>query len=212
MIAKVASFFLCAFAFVVIWPAVVLTQSTGVYNKRESSGTVAPPKRVAPVVVAPANTPTPPKETPLPQQGVLSSTSLSGTTGTRRDGQWGDTNPMSKDKPPVSASLSRLNNQLWLLRLFNNSEEAYSVDLQVVQYNAKGTKIKSDSFSYYLRAGQKEDRKITGMFNTARADVLLTGWSKPDAKKAEAKSKQPAMKAPMPKPKPKATPTPREEE
>jgi hypothetical protein len=118
------------------------------------------------------------EEKVLPRSGSLSQT-ISGVHGSRAVSEpWGGTDTQGKDQPPISGSVSRISPTRWVMRIFNNSSDAYSVDLSVVQLNRQGNKIKSDSFSYSLKPGQTAERDIAASSLTEQCSLDLRSWKK----------------------------------
>ena len=111
----------------------------------------------------------------VPKTGTLSS-SVSGGHGTAEvDLPWQE-NVFSDERPPLTGSVSRIGAQQWIAKLFNNSEDRYSVSAEVAQYNAKGVKIKSDSYSVVLKPKEVNEREIRGELYTDRANLNLRSW------------------------------------
>jgi|GEM_PF-1810736 len=131
------------------------------------------------------------KKEELPKSGVLSRSLGTGYQSTNVDMPWGSDGKDSaggaaSGRPPISGSVSKVSPAQWLMRVFNNSEDSYSVNLRVIQRDMRGTVLKSDSFSYNLRPGQKAERSISSYRNTADAELNLVSWKKlSPPKKAE---------------------------
>ena len=127
------------------------------------------------------------KEEELPQSGVLSR-SLSGGTGDAKVSiPWGkQTNPEGTEAP-ISGSVSRHSPKEWVMRVTNSSEDTYSVNLRVVQYDLKGTQVKADSFSYRLKGGEQAERTLTAAMNSVDAQLRLENWKNLTPKKDEGK-------------------------
>ena len=89
----------------------------------------------------------------LPKSGSLSSTVTGGYRGSMGvDVPWGENVLSEEPTSPITGSVSRVSPGQWVMRVFNNSEDRYSVNLEVAQYNIRGAQIKGDSFSYTLKA------------------------------------------------------------
>lgn len=119
------------------------------------------------------------KEQELPKSGSLSST-ISGVHGSRNvPGPWGGSSARTEDKAaPISGSVSKVSAREWRARIFNNSEDTYSVNLAVHQFDRNDKKIKSDSFSYTLKPGQSVDRPISALATTEQCSLDLLSWKK----------------------------------
>ena len=128
------------------------------------------------------------KKKDIPQTGVLSQTHSGGTAATEVDVPWGT--DVLNDKPaPISGSVSRVGARDWVLRLFNNSEDTYSTSVEVLQMARGGKRIKSDNFSYTLKAKQKAERKFSTTQQVTDCSLNLTKWKNltgDKKKKAEA--------------------------
>ncbi|RMG40378.1 MAG: hypothetical protein D6719_11095 [Candidatus Dadabacteria bacterium] len=120
------------------------------------------------------------EEEKLPPSGTLASTVGGGYGDARVDIPWGSD---AKGGAPISGSVSRAADGKWLMKVFNNSEDIYDVNLEVVQYDSRGRKIKSDHFTYRLKPGGSEERIVSGRSNTKNAALRLNGWKKISTKK-----------------------------
>lgn len=113
----------------------------------------------------------------LPSSGTLSGTYTGGNEGVTVPGVWGkDNDVLSNDQPPITGSVSQINRQLWKMRIFNNSEDDYSVSVKVNQFDKRKKKIKSDTYSYTLRAGENKVRDVRAKSNTDTASLELLHW------------------------------------
>lgn len=140
----------------------------------------------------------------LPRSGTLSGTSVSGTGGKSVDAPWGSEDVINGGAP-ISGSVSKVSERQWNMRIFNNSEDTYSVDLEVAQLNERNTKVKSDHYSYTLRPKQTAERSISAYSNTKQCTLNLLSWKnltehKKDAEptKTAATASAPAAKNPPP--------------
>ncbi|MBX7144444.1 MAG: hypothetical protein K1X79_08355 [Oligoflexia bacterium] len=141
----------------------------------------------------------PTKKKELPQTGVLSSTAQTGYNQKSVGGLWGDPYGRGSDAgAPISGSVSRLSAKEWNMSVSNASKDPYSVSLEVAQFDARGTKVRSDSFSYTLSAGQRIDRRIASATNTVDCQLKLRQW-KNLAPKAPEKDNGKAAGAPAKK-------------
>lgn len=116
------------------------------------------------------------KKPELPKSGLLSSTGDAGYTQKSISGPWADS--LGTGAAPVSGSCSKLSGVDWLMRIFNSSKDEYSVDLQVVLRDADGKKLKTENYSYRLKAGQNEERKVYGATGSQTCDLALLSWKK----------------------------------
>ena len=133
-----------------------------------------------------AQTGTAAKKKELPREGSLSfSGGMGGETGIGVAMPWGSDNEGSA---PITGSVSKSGPDTWMMRVFNNSEEPYSVSLKVLQFNPQGTQVKSDSFSYTLKPGQKAERSVSAGSGSTRGELKLESWKNLGEKKKEAKT------------------------
>lgn len=126
-----------------------------------------------------------PKKKELPQSGVLSSTASTGYNQKSVAGLWGDPYGRGSEAgAPISGSVSRLSPKEWNMSVSNSSKDPYSVSLEVVQFDARGTRVKGDSFSYTLAPAQRIDRRIASAVNTVDCQLKLLQWKNLAPKKA----------------------------
>lgn len=119
----------------------------------------------------------------LPRSGSLASTMTSGQEDVAVSQPWGDDDISGKNPPPISGSISRLNQRKWLMKVFNNTKDRYSVDVEVVQFNEKGTRLRSDYFSYTLDGNQSVEREVSSALKVTECQVNLRDWRKYEKKK-----------------------------
>lgn len=123
------------------------------------------------------------EEQDLPRSGSLASTMTSGQEDVVVDQPWGDDDITGKNPPPISGSISRLNQRKWLMKVFNNTKDRYSVDVEVVQFNERGSRLRSDYFSYTLDGNQSVEREVPSAMNVTECQVNLRDWKKYEKKK-----------------------------
>lgn len=119
----------------------------------------------------------------LPRQG-----SLSVSAGTGGAGNFGYEMPWGSDNEgsaPISGSVSRMGQDSWVMKVFNNSEDTYSVNLRVIQSSERNATLKTDSFSYTLKPGQNAERTLRAAPNSARGELRLDSWKKIGGKKKD---------------------------
>ncbi len=119
-----------------------------------------------------AKAPTP---TPLPQSGVLSRSSTFGYNTKIVEGAWGSESDASS-KPPITGSISKVSDREWVAKLFNNSEDTYTVSVEVKQMNAAGKRERSDSFSARLGPNENTERTLGATARTVDAELELRNW------------------------------------
>lgn len=136
------------------------------------------------VAELPVSTPT-----ALPQQGTLATTGDRGFGSQTTPGQWGGMQIEGTSGAPVSASVSRGQKNDWVLKVFNNSTDLYSVNLALEQVSASGGVLKRDSFSINLPAGKSDSRSVPAHALSTGANVVLRNW--------RSIAKQPSMTKPI---------------
>lgn len=112
----------------------------------------------------------------LPKSGELSA-ALSGGYGTRKLAEpWGGVDERGEDASPITGSISKKNAREWTMRVFNNSDDPYSVQLQVNMYGRSGGKTKTDTFSYSLKPKGAAERALIAPTGTEEAQLSLLSW------------------------------------
>ena len=117
-----------------------------------------------------------PKNTPLPKRGTLSVSGGGGGQDYSIPGEWGGSDASTGDAPPVSGSVSRINKETWQVRMFNNSKDAYSANVAVIQTDDAFKQVKSDYFSVTLKPGEKDTRTFPAGAGSKSAELKLQGW------------------------------------
>jgi hypothetical protein len=162
--------------------ALILGALTGPSHAQVSTPIPAPTEPAARVkLIAP--TLAPPTPTPFPQKGVLSRAATKNYNTKIVDGPWaggGD----SQGAAPIAGSVSRKSGREWVAKLYNNSEDAYSVSVEVIQMNKSGKKEKTDSFSTRLSAKGSYERSLRATERTVDCQLNLVSWKNLTAKKA----------------------------
>lgn len=119
-----------------------------------------------------------PAATPLPQRGALASTTDRGFGTQASPSQWGGFELEGKHNSPVTAAVSRGKKSTWDLVVFNNSADRYTVTIDLEQVGKTGARLKTDSFTLALRAGEKQSRSVPAQANSTGATVNLVRWAK----------------------------------
>lgn len=127
------------------------------------------------------------KEDLPPKSGVLSQTITIRNRDLKVDMPWDkkQTGSGLEQQPPVSGSVSRISDREWRMFIGNNSEDTYSVSLRVLQKNDRGDVLKSDSYSYTLKAKQTEQRSVSSRIGVTNAELVLESWKNLSAKSRE---------------------------
>ncbi len=131
------------------------------------------------------------KKKELPKSGSLSMSGSFGGGKVVMEPAWGsDTDSSADAGAPISGSVARLNERNWEARIINNSKKSYAVDLEMLQYDQKGSTVKRDSFSYTLKPGQTQARTVSASLNSTAAELKLSKWkSLGDKAKKESQEK-----------------------
>jgi hypothetical protein len=111
----------------------------------------------------------------LPKSGTLAGSLVSGYDSKAVDMPWGE-EVGDKEAPPISGSVSRVGPNQWVARIFNNTPDRYSVDLEVVQIGESGARVRSDYFSYTLKPGETAERPVRTGANVAQCTLNLRNW------------------------------------
>jgi len=145
--------------------------------------------------------------TPLPPRGPLASTTNRGYGTQSSPSQWGGFELEGKHNSPVTASVYRGKRTNWELKVFNNSDDFYTVTIALEQLGKSDVKVKVDSFTFSLKAGEHQSRSVPMSASAMGAVANLVSWKKV-AKKATvvptAATRVPTVIATPPKPR--ATP------
>lgn len=120
----------------------------------------------------------------LPSSGVLATTGGGAGMGVKVPGVWGASDDASgSGATPLAGSVQKVGND-WKAVISNNSEDSYSVSLDVYQSNKDGAKIKSDSFSTTLRPKSSSERTFTGASGAVGGTLYLRSWRNLTPKKS----------------------------
>lgn len=128
------------------------------------------------------------KKKELPKSGNLSTSINSGSVSSSVPDPFGGIEIGEGEGSPISGSISRLDEDTWQMRVFNNSQDTYSVNLGVKQRDEDGRTLKSDSFSYTLKPGSSAERPIQAASGSREADLDLRSYSKIKKQKAAPES------------------------
>lgn len=79
----------------------------------------------------------------------------------------------SYDESPIAGSVSKVSNEKWVAKIFNNSKSTYSVRYEVVQYDSNHSRLKSESFTNTLSTGQSRSIDISALARTASCEINL---------------------------------------
>lgn len=123
------------------------------------------------------------EEAELPQSGSLASSVAGGYGNSKVAEPWGGS--VIEGNAPLAGSVSKLSDREWRMRLFNNSEDTYDASVEVVQYDQRGSRLKSDNFSFRIKGGNSVERTVSSRSSTYNAEVKLKSWKNLTPKKDE---------------------------
>jgi hypothetical protein len=112
----------------------------------------------------------------LPPSGNLSTSLKSGAAEAEVPEPFGGEDISGEGLAPITGSVSRVTQDSWSMKVFNNTKDEYSVDLDVFQLNMQGQTVKTDSFSYRLKPGTSEQEKISAGIGARDAELNLRRW------------------------------------
>ena len=112
----------------------------------------------------------------LPPSGNLSTSLKSGAASAQVPQPFGGEDISGEQLAPITGSVSRTSRDNWTMRVFNNTKDLYSVDLDVVQVNMQGSTVKTDSYSYRLHAGESREETISVVIGARDAALNLLHW------------------------------------
>jgi hypothetical protein len=128
-----------------------------------------------------------PKEKELPKSGNLSTSVMSGAATTEVPDPFGGIDISDEESAPITGSVSRIDQDTWRMRVYNNSQDVYSVNLGVQQRDDSGRVLKTDNFSYTLKPGTSAEQSIQSASGAYEAGLDLRSYrklSKPKSKGA----------------------------
>ena len=112
----------------------------------------------------------------LPTSGNLSTSIKSGAAEAENPQPFGGEDVSGDIVAPITGSVSRLSRDTWIMKVFNNTKDEYSVDVDVIQLNTSGSTVKTDSFSYRLKPGESEEESISTGLGARDAELNLRRW------------------------------------
>ncbi len=118
----------------------------------------------------------------LPPSGTLSTTRVAGAEGEAVDGPFGGINPFEENSNPITGSVYKQGQDEWMVSVSNNTDDRFSVSLEVKQFNEQGGTVKRDSFSYTLKPGETRKRSLKSRANSTQAELNLKRWRNLSAK------------------------------
>ena len=114
----------------------------------------------------------------LPKSGVLSSTTSAGFQSKQVAGPWNKDGASIDSTAPISGSVSRISDKKWKLKVFNNTEDTFETSVMVRQLNARGTSIKTDSYSFRLKAKESKEQEVAALVGAINSQLELVNWKR----------------------------------
>ncbi len=114
----------------------------------------------------------------LPKRGLLSGSFRTSGSGVNVQDGWGreDTDVFTEDRSPITGSVSRVNAREWALKVYNNSEDKYSISVKIDELDKKGQRVNSFFRSYTMDGKSNRSENFTARFNTEQAQLELVSW------------------------------------
>ena len=114
----------------------------------------------------------------LPKSGNLSTSFISGAASSSVPDPFGGVDIGDEGSAPITGSVSRIDADTWRMRVFNNSQDVYSVNLGVAQRDDRGATLKTDNFSYTLKPGSSAEETIQSASGALEAALDLRSYRK----------------------------------
>jgi hypothetical protein len=90
---------------------------------------------------------------------------------------FGVVDPSGREVSPITGSVSRVDNDTWMMKVVNNSStETYAVDVEVLQSDERGSVVKRDAYSYTLQPKATTSREVSSALHVRAADLNLTKY------------------------------------
>lgn len=113
----------------------------------------------------------------LPKSGVLSRSAQTGYGNKSYEVPWGPETGGTNEQTPLAGSVSKLSERELLAKVFNNSDQTYSISAKVLQYNARGVQIRSDSFSATIKPKSSYERRVPRGIGAEDIRFSMENWS-----------------------------------
>ncbi len=127
----------------------------------------------------------------LPKSGLLAVSSLSGAGNTITSDAFGGEDFTGANVAPITGSVSRVGESSWVCKVFNNSSDEYSINVDLKQLDLDGSQVKFGSYSFRLKPGASDQITVDSGLNARRAELWLRSYKNLSA--ARAKSKEDAV-------------------
>jgi hypothetical protein len=116
------------------------------------------------------------QEKKLPKSGLLAVSSIAGAGRSITGDLFGGEDIFGETLPPITGSVSRVGESSWRFSVSNNTKDAYTVNLDLIQKNESDSTIKFGSYSYTLKPGQKETEQVTAGTGAMKAELHLRSY------------------------------------
>jgi hypothetical protein len=116
------------------------------------------------------------KEKKLPKSGLLAVSSIAGAGRSITGDLFGGEDIFGDTLPPITGSLSRASEEKWRFSVSNNTQDTYSVNLDLIQKDESDRTVKFSSYSYTLKPGQQESDSATAGTSAMKAELHLRSY------------------------------------
>jgi hypothetical protein len=125
----------------------------------------------------------------LPKSGLLAVSSVSGA-GTSVTGEvFGGEDIFSGELPPIAGSVYRHGESKWRFSVINNSQDRYSVNVDLIQKSESGATVKFGSYSYTLGPGQSDGDDVSVGVGARRVELNLRSYRNLTARQEDRKER-----------------------
>ena len=131
------------------------------------------------------------KKAPLPKSGLLAVSSISGAGNTITSDAFGGEDFSGANVAPITGSVSRVGESSWVCKVFNNSKDEYSINIDLKQLDLSGSQVKFGSYSFRLKPGASDQITSEAGLNARRAELWLRSYK--NLTEARAKSAERAI-------------------
>ena len=116
------------------------------------------------------------KPAKLPKSGLLAVSSLSGAGNTITSDAFGGEDFTGANVAPITGSVSRVGESSWVCKVFNNSSDEYSINVDLKQLDLDGHQVKFGSYSFRLKPGASDQITVEAGLNARRAELWLRSY------------------------------------
>jgi hypothetical protein len=112
----------------------------------------------------------------LSNGGLLAVSSLSGAGNTITSDAFGGEDFTGANVAPITGSVSRAGESAWVCKVFNNSSDEYSINVDLKQLDLGGSQVKFGSYSFRLKPGASDKVTVESGLNARRAELWLRSY------------------------------------